>query len=216
MPKTDSEIKKFTFLWLFSLYFLVGLYPALLNHIELHLWFNKFHFEELNSFFSFITYLGDGLGWVIFCIIFLFISFKGSLFIFLSGLLSGTITQVLKRFVFNDINRPLFYFKPEDLPTISGIDNHMNFSFPSGHSTSAFALFFTLSLIINKPKISIGFFFLAFLAAFSRIYLHQHFYRDTYVGAFIGVVSTLVIYYWFYKKVNEKPKWSKSLLSPKI
>jgi len=210
-----SILKNNTFFSLFIIYLIIGFYPATLSKLDFHLWFNQFHNKTLDIIFPIITYLGDGLGWVIFCIIFLFISYKGSLLILLSGALSGLITQTLKRFVFNEFNRPTFYFKEDELSLVNGVENHLNFSFPSGHSTSAFALFCALSLIINKPKISVAFFLLAFSASISRVYLHQHFFIDTYAGAIIGVGSALLLYKIIWPKVNSNPKWGKSLLSLK-
>jgi len=41
------------------------------------------------------------------------------------------------------------------------------------------------------------FFLMAFLVSISRIYLLQHFFVDTYFGAIIGVVTTLICYHLF-------------------
>lgn len=68
-------------------------------------------------------------------------------------------------------------------------------SFPSGHSTSAFCLFFCLCIISPKVWQKIFFFCLAILIGFSRVYLSQHFFEDIYVGSIIGVGFSFTIFY---------------------
>lgn len=203
------------FLLLFLIYLIVGIYPAFQDKLDIHLWFNQFHHPYLDTLFKYITYLGDGFGVLISAGIFLFIEYRYSIFIILGGYLPGVITQILKRLVFADQNRPSVYLSSEQIDFISGVDLHQNFSFPSGHSTSAFALFCCLSFIIKKPLYQSLFFILALTASLSRIYLHQHFYRDTLAGALIGVLGCVLVYYFLYPKFANNRALSKSLLSPK-
>lgn len=197
----------------FLVTFFISVYPALLNHLEVHLWFNQFHAPFFDGIFPIITYLGDGLGWIIFSVLFLFIKYRFGLFIFISGLVSGAITQILKRFVFDEVARPTSFFTQNEIPLVPFVEYHTNFSFPSGHATSAFALFLALSIIVGKKQYQFLFFLLAFLAAFSRIYLHQHFLRDTLAGASIGVMATILMYLIFWEKWKNEPTLNKSLLS---
>ncbi|RYD68900.1 MAG: phosphatase PAP2 family protein [Sphingobacteriales bacterium] len=84
---------------------------------------------------------------------------------------------------------------------------YMDNSFPSGHTASAFCLFTLLALFVANKKYGLFFLLMALLVAYSRIYLSQHNFIDTYVGAWIGILSALVIYFYFYganRKFNQK------------
>lgn len=57
-------------------------------------------------------------------------------------------------------------------------------------------------------------FVLALLAAYSRIYLSQHFFADVYAGSLIGVLTTILVYYWLTTFFNKQdyPWQSKGIL----
>ena len=66
-------------------------------------------------------------------------------------------------------------------------------SFPSGHTTAAFASMTPLFLIGNK-KISWTAFVFAFLMAIARIYLVVHFASDVLAGILVGVTAGIIAY----------------------
>jgi membrane-associated phospholipid phosphatase len=70
-------------------------------------------------------------------------------------------------------------------------------SFPSGHSTSAFALFTCLALITENKLLKIIFIAFALTAAFSRTYLSQHWLVDVTFGSLIGTLSAVIFYFIF-------------------
>lgn len=181
-------------------YFIFIITGALLlilsNKDKLHLYFNSYHNEYANSVFYYLTFLGDG--WTALCIAIalLFVRYRYSIIVVLSYLLSSTAVQILKRFVFNDHIRPALFFKNNpDLYLIPGVDNNIFHSFPSGHSTTAFAVYLGLALFISNKWLKLCMFTLALLIALSRVYLSQHFFEDIYAGSVIGVASTLLIYF---------------------
>jgi membrane-associated phospholipid phosphatase len=110
--------------------------------------------------------------------------------------------------------RPNIYFKDiYNLHLVKGVEILHSFSFPSGHSATAFALFLCLSLITRKKIMQLLYFILACLIAYSRIYLSQHFLMDAVAGSLIGVF-TVLLYYYFHQQI--KGEWmDKSLLTLK-
>ena len=66
-------------------------------------------------------------------------------------------------------------------------------SFPSGHSTVAFAVSSILAERIDKPVVTLGLYSLAAITALSRIYNDQHWFSDTFAGAVIGTACGLAV-----------------------
>ncbi len=163
------------------------------------IWLNQFHSAFSDFFFQYLTHLGDGLFCIFLSLVFLaFKKYKNALLIFLSFASSGISAQLLKRLAFPNMPRPTAYLsgKNIDWHFVEGVEVLSSNSFPSGHTATAFATFLMLALI-NKHKLSgIFFFLLAFLVGLSRIYLLQHFFIDTYFGTILGVVCSLLVYYW--------------------
>jgi membrane-associated phospholipid phosphatase len=77
---------------------------------------------------------------------------------------------------------------------VPGVELHLLHSFPSGHATTAFALFFLLALINQNKGLQIFFLIAALIAAFSRVYLSQHFLSDVLAGSAIGMFSASIIF----------------------
>ena len=97
--------------------------------------------------------------------------------------------------------RPLTYFQKGQLVHIAESWGHYyHRSFPSGHTTSAFALFCFLSLFLPPRYRAWGllFFSLALVVAYSRIYLAAHFFLDVYVGSIIGTFFSIFAVSIFY------------------
>jgi len=158
------------------------------------IWFNNHHSEFRDVFFKYATYLGDGV--FIGIIILLFLMFKPYWFVqLLTATLANTLViYVLKREVFN-YDRPLRVLSHIKPVAIDGVEIHEIYSFPSGHTDTAFLLAFVLTLLLVNKKWGIVLFFLALSAAVSRMYLFQHFFMDVYVGALIGVFVSMITFY---------------------
>jgi membrane-associated phospholipid phosphatase len=157
---------------------------------------------NIDTFFKYATHLGDGAFAFLVAIMFLFISIRKSVYILLSYIGAAMVSSILKHAVFPDIYRPHFvfqYFVREKLKVVEGVDLIGFNSFPSGHALSAFALFFCLIFISRNHFLKILFFMLALLAAYSRVYLSQHWLIDIYVGSIIGVCFSLFFYVVFYQ-----------------
>ncbi len=157
----------------------------------------------IDTFFKYITHIGDGLFAVMIIVLLLFINVRKALYVLLSFALASGLTQILKNFVFIDVWRPQFVFQfyaRAPLNLIEGVDLNIGDSFPSGHSTGAFALFIALLLLSKNHFIKMTCFILACLAAYSRTHLSQHWLIDIYVGSIIGFSFALFFYVIFYSK----------------
>jgi len=178
------------------------------NKGEIHLYINQFHSTFFDVLFALLTFLGDGLFLIIPALILLFLSLRHFVFLVSAYFSSGLFTQILKRVFFGDVMRPSKFFEDADLYLIEGVDMLSGRSFPSGHATSAFALFLSLALIIPNRYIKVLCFILACLVAFSRVYLSQHFLIDITAGSLIGVAGTLAFYQLFYRDNRKWHAWS--------
>ncbi len=157
--------------------------------------------QYIDSFFEYITHLGDGAFAFLVAIIFLFFNIRKSVYILLSYAGAGVVSYILKHWIYYDVTRPHFvfqYFVREELKEVQGVDLIGFNSFPSGHALSAFALFFCLLFVSRSHFLKVIFFALAILAAYSRVYLSQHWLIDIYVGSIIGVCFSLLFYIVFY------------------
>lgn len=192
----------FSFLLPYSIFVILGAAVLAINtKIELHLSFNSFHSPFFDVFFYYVTYLGDGVMALLTVIILCTIKYRYAVIVGVSNFIASVITQILKQTVFAEMVRPKKFFEGiHDLYFIPGVENHFHNSFPSGHSTCAFSLYFALALIVKNKTLKLSLFFIALIVGFSRVYLSQHFFEDVYAGSLIGIVITLIVYYFIQKK----------------
>lgn len=156
---------------------------------------NRYYSSGADLFFKYFTYLGDGVFCVGVGVLLLFWSkLKGALVI-ASYAISGIFAQLIKNFGFPKEPRPVEYFSGmiQSLHTVAGVElSHWN-SFPSGHTTSAFALFAMLAVWAKSPLLKFLCLVVAVAVAFSRMYLLQHFLVDVYAGSILGTLTAWVL-----------------------
>jgi len=171
-------------------------YVLILKKDQSFLLINSFHNPFFNDAFRLITMLGDGVVVVVFCIVLGLFKLRYFLLTILSYLLSGLFVQILKRWIFSELHRPLGYFNSQgiEIYTIPEVNVHLYHSFPSGHTASAFALFFCLAFLSKKIIWKFFFLLLAILVGYSRIYLAQHFPSDVMAGSLIGVFTVILLF----------------------
>ncbi|WP_170246038.1 phosphatase PAP2 family protein [Tenacibaculum adriaticum] len=132
--------------------------------------------------------MGDGIMFGVLTIIFFFVKKKMSLVFAISGVLTLLITHFFKKIIFKGIPRPARCFGADELHLVEGVKMAFWNSFPSGHTTTAFAIFTILCLYFSKCKSQYLWVSLAVIAGLSRVYLSQHFLMDIFVGSFIGII----------------------------
>lgn len=163
------------------------------------IWVNQLHTPSLDIFFRYFTYLGDGACLGLLCLSFCLFRYKYAILLTVVGLSQLIVAYITKRIIFGRTPRPAAFFEGvTQLSFVEGVKIHHWYSFPSGHSITAFGLFFFVALVNEKKSIAIACFVVASLAAFSRIYLAQHFLVDTMVGSALGIFLTGCIYYLAY------------------
>jgi len=164
------------------------------------LYINDLHNPFFDVFFKFITHFGEGWFAVPACLFLLYKNKKWGIASVIISVSSSIITQFNKHYVFENALRPPLVLKEFKLNFVDGVEIINYNSFPSGHTTFAFAIFTCLAFIYHKPLQQLFFLFCAILVAFSRIYLLLHFLRDTIAGSAIGFVCAFVLFYFLIEK----------------
>lgn len=154
----------------------------------------------LDRFFYFITYLGDGRTVAFILAFILFYNVRLGLSTTLSFLSSSLVANLLKYTLFDDVNRPYYYYQyflnPKRIINyVEGVDLHIHNSFPSGHSTQAFAIFMCLVFASKSHVWKLIWLSIALLTSYSRVYLSQHWLTDVTAGSLIGFIFSLVFEY---------------------
>ncbi len=111
-----------------------------------------------------------------------------------SLLINTAITQAMKYTI--NRNRPY-----QDYPTIIFPNNIENdASFPSGHTSTAFALATSMSIQYKKWYVVVPAFVWATSVGYSRLYLGEHYPTDVFAGAAIGI-GCAYLSEWLTKKL---------------
>ena len=181
---------------------------------ELHLLLCQPHTAFLDTIVPFFTNLVD---WLPYLTVFLLLFYRAGWATFLVSnlLLSTLIVQPIKHIV--HAPRPLTWFAENmpdvALPLVDGVKMNLWLSFPSGHTTTFFVLFFSISIILctenirGKNILSLLCFLLATFGAYTRIYLSQHFTLDIFAGILIASFSTILLYYFLVLKTKNTHFW---------
>ncbi|WP_447639947.1 MULTISPECIES: phosphatase PAP2 family protein [Chitinophagaceae] len=153
---------------------------------------HSFRHTVLDVVQTIFTCIGDGLFSLILMVFFIFTRKRRLAWILLcSFLLSTVFCQVLKNMA--DELRPTGYFKdPQFVKTAAWVSLRRFNSFPSGHTTTAFATATILAFYYKRVWISAICFLFAVMVGYSRIYLGQHFVGDVFTGSLIGAQSSFI------------------------
>jgi membrane-associated phospholipid phosphatase len=189
------------FFIVFGFFFLVGLIFLLkAGKAASFVYLNPYHQTTLDIFFAYFTQLGNGLFSIAIFVIYLCLKrYSQACQVMVSFLLSALLAQILKAAF--SMPRPKQFFNPGQYPYfIDGITHTGFSSFPSGHSTSVFALATILALFEKDKKWNVAYLLGAVAVGYSRIYLGQHFLGDVLVGSFLGVLTAVLVHWLFTTK----------------
>jgi membrane-associated phospholipid phosphatase len=190
----------------FLFFFLVGLFFLTYEGKAASFFYlNPYHRTPLDVFFINFTYLGDGLFSIGVIIILLMLRrFSPAIQVLIAFVLSALLAQLLKNLF--SMPRPKEFFAPGQYSYfIEGVTRVGFSSFPSGHSTTVFALATMLALFEKNKKWNILYLLGALGVGYSRIYLGQHFLGDVLVGSFIGMLVAVLVYWLYPEKTRPAP-----------
>jgi membrane-associated phospholipid phosphatase len=187
-----------------GLFFVIGLVLFYKVTKEDLFWtLNGQHSIAGDYFFKYATYIGDGLAMILVALIFIVMrKRKTGVVMILAFLLSGLIAQVVKRTMPEP--RPGGYFTEihqyYSIHHVDGDQPKKHKSFPSGHTTTAFAMFSLIAFDSRRWYLQILFFLGALMVGYSRIYLGHHFFKDVFFGALLGYATSYFLLWAFRKK----------------
>lgn len=176
------------------------------NKQELFAFVNTHYNTVADSMLYFLTFMGEGT--VIFPVLlfcWLYKKENRTRPFFFAILLANIGAFLLAQAIKNIVNapRPLNVF--DDAAWVHVLPNWKHYyhnSFPSGHTTGAFAMFSFVAFILKKSYRfwGLAFFILALTVAYSRLYLAAHFFLDVYVGSIIGTVFSILAVSIFFQQ----------------
>ena len=113
--------------------------------------------------------------------------------------MSGFVCHVFKYIL--GVSRPKYFFlQGYERLNFFNIEHKVN-AMPSGHTQAAFTIAILFLIYFRKYYILI--FIIAFLMGISRIFMSMHFPSDLLFGAYIGSLTPLLIFEYFFKeKIN--------------
>ncbi len=193
MKKIITENKIF-----YASYFIIFVVFVLLNYLlrdeQFTYQINQHHNTFLDFICRYFTHIGDGF-FSVFIILLLFAYNKSfAIAVSISYAISSGIAQGLKHVIFDDSMRPSVVMKNVYLHFVDGVEILHQNSFPSGHTTAAFAAFTLFALFFRSRWLQLLFLLCAVFVAFTRIYLLQHFLSDIIAGSFIGLTTATFTY----------------------
>ena len=194
---------------------------------DLHILLCDRHTPARDIFYRYYTQVAEWFPYVLCVALLLFGRIGDGVLASSAMILSALTTQLFKHII--NAPRPITWFGQHfpdlQLPLTEGVRMNQWYSFPSGHTTSFFALAFVLCILLTRhprnprcPRttsaiIQILLFALAALGAYSRIYLSQHFAADVFAGVLVGTLITILCYAIFYR--FEDQKWYNYRVFPK-
>ncbi|GAC1437970.1 MAG: lipid A 1-phosphatase LpxE [Sediminibacterium sp.] len=166
---------------------------AVMGKNESFLLLNKDLGPFADQFFRYWTYLGDGIVWIPLFALFVTCRRKLLPLLFSAIIISTLFAQLTKNYIVPHAPRPTAAISDQSLiHTVPGVIVHTAYSFPSGHTTTAFTIFLLACLLVRWKWIIPAGLLYALLVGYSRIYLAQHFPLDVGAGMVAGLLTVLL------------------------
>ena len=123
---------------------------------------------------------------------------RQSVFVFAAVALTGVFTMIAKGIVGRA--RP-YLFETEGPFGFDPFSFQSSYaSWPSGHTTTAFA--FAVAVVLLAPCLKYILLPLAAVAAYSRLAVDAHYLADVIVGTTVGTIGAILVYQWLAPKLK--------------
>lgn len=156
-----------------------------------HAAFNAHSVPGYSLFFYAITLLGSAYLWVAVLMIYLLIGRRKKIAIIL------IITIMFGMIVNDDIKDIVGRIRPDNVMVGSYFSVH-NYSFPSGHTQTAFLIATVLSAYIAW-RYRLAVYLMAAAVGVSRLYLGFHYFTDAVAGAAVGILLGVIAIYGLHR-----------------
>jgi membrane-associated phospholipid phosphatase len=182
----QGELRNYFIVYWLYLAFLL-LLQTYVPQDELFLFINRFTTSWLDYPMNIITFIGSGWFFGLVMGITFYKSREKGLLLLAVYVLTTLIAQGIKH-LYPEIPRPQLFFETihQTIRIPNGVEVLKLASFPSGHSTSIFALCTSLAFLFQSKKLHLIFLAIAIVVALSRVYVAAHFFKDITAGMFIG------------------------------
>ncbi|OAN55221.1 phospholipid phosphatase [Paramagnetospirillum marisnigri] len=203
-----ARTRRWPLAWMSVYAFLLILVGYWIVDRPLALWLKSWMGGDAEGFWKTVTHLGLGGVWMVpsgVLLLVLFLAWRAAPtleirariakaawvpgFFFLSMAISGLLNTLVKILVGRTRPKLLFEQSLYDFAPLTHA--YATNSFPSGHSQAAFAAMTALTLIL--PRYDIAFISIAVLVAASRVLTTVHYFSDAVMGAWLGVVVTVLL-----------------------
>ncbi|QEM11955.1 phosphatase PAP2 family protein [Mucilaginibacter rubeus] len=174
---------------------------------------NSWNQPWLDAIEPYITDIGDGTTAVVLSLFMLLFSYRSWLLLASSYAITSIVAQILKYIYIAP--RPKLYFESQwsRVHTVEGVYILEKYSFPSGHTVSAFSAALVITYLCKNKGWGSPALFVAIMVGYSRMYLTEHFYEDVLAGSAIGVFVTIFWLTWLDgKQFIQSAKWNRGLL----
>lgn len=176
---------------------------------EIMFWINRHHNSLSDSFFRYVTLLGEDTVWLGMFFYFAFEKYvKGieknqAIKVLLISWLSKVLVSVSLKNIFN-YPRPIevYQHSSQAIHLVDGVTMHHWQSFPSGHTMTAFAFACVCLFVLKNIRLAMIYLLVAMLVGYSRMYLFQHFPRDVFAGGVLGVGVVVIVFISLNKKIT--------------
>lgn len=159
----------------------------------------------LTGIMKFFTFIGSGkavavIGLIVLFVLYKFLHHRKELILFLWAVIGTSLV--------NEVLKTIFH---RARPTIHRIVEANGYSFPSGHSMTAFSLYGILAFLLwrhlstslSRGLLLIFSFVMIMMIGISRIYLGVHYPSDV-LGGFLASGCLLFVSIWVYQNYQEK------------
>jgi membrane-associated phospholipid phosphatase len=158
---------------------------------------NRSHSPALDLFFTYWTFLGDGLIYIPLLVYCIFFNRRLAIPVVLSILICLVLTHFFKRVVFPEALRPLSLEAQQiTVHKVEGLHINRVHSFPSGHTAIAFTTALLLVSVLKRGAWTFLVMLVPFLVGYSRVYLAQHYVIDVLGGMLIGIATAVLSIWW--------------------